>query len=120
EDARDVLALGVAGVGLLVLGAGAASHALDREALAQNRERLQYLLETGVDGMAIERDGVIGAVNEVLAELTGADRQALIGSDLEAWVQDARRRDDGAVTQSALMVKGKEIPDEIAAPHDDT
>lgn len=40
ENARDVLALGVAGVGLLVLGAGAASHALDREALAQNRERL--------------------------------------------------------------------------------
>lgn len=118
EDARHVLALGVAGVGLLVLGAGAASHALDREALALNRERLQYLLETGVDGMAIERDGVIVAVNEVLAELAGTDRDSLIGADLGDWVQDAHRLDDGAVTQTILMAGGQEIPVELSARRD--
>ncbi|MBN9480254.1 MAG: EAL domain-containing protein [Bordetella sp.] len=118
QDARDGLALGVAGVGLLVLGAGAASHALDREARARNGQRLQYLLETGVDGMAIERDGVIVALNEVFAELAGADRDSLIGADLGDWVQDAHRLDDGAVTQTTLLARGQEIPVELSARRD--
>lgn len=118
DTGRHVLALGVAGVGLLVLGAGAASHALDREANAQSSHRQQYLLETAVDGMAIERDGVIVAANEVLAELIGTSREALLGSSLARWVQDAHRLDDGAVVQATLKLADQDIPIELAARRD--
>ncbi len=55
EDAQNALALGVAGVGLLVLGAGAASHVLDRQAHALHRERQQYLIDSSVDGHRARR-----------------------------------------------------------------
>lgn len=118
DNGRHVLALGVAGVGLLVLGAGAASHALDREAHAQSAHRQQYLIETAVDGMAIERDGAIVAANEVLAELIETPREALIGASLTRWVQDAHRLDDGAVVQATLRLDDQDIPIELAARRD--
>lgn len=120
QDAQNVLVLGVAGVGLLVLGAGAASHVLDRQSRALHSERQQYLIESGVDGMAIERDGVVIAANEVLAALLGVSREALIGASLEQWVEDAHRLGDGSVAQTVLRSGDEEIPVELSARRDQT
>jgi len=115
-----VLALGVAGVGLLVLGAGAASHFLDSQAHALHRERQQYLIDSSVDGMAIERDGAIIAANEVLATLLGVEREALVGASLEQWVEDAHRLADGAVAQTVLRTKAGDVAVELSARRDHT
>nr|WP_303705822.1 EAL domain-containing protein [Brevundimonas naejangsanensis] len=120
QDAQHVLALGVAGVGLLVLGAGAASHFLDSQAHALHRERQQYLIDSSVDGMAIERDGAIIAANEVLATLLGVEREALVGASLEQWVEDAHRLGDGAVAQTVLRTQAGDIAVELSARRDQT
>ncbi|WP_278070530.1 bifunctional diguanylate cyclase/phosphodiesterase [Brevundimonas sanguinis] len=120
QDAQHVLALGVAGVGLLVLGAGAASHFLDSQAHALHRERQQYLIDSSVDGMAIERDGAIIAANEVLATLLGIEREALVGASLEQWVEDAHRLGDGAVAQTVLRTEAGDIAVELSARRDQT
>ncbi|MCO8028769.1 EAL domain-containing protein [Brevundimonas diminuta] len=120
QDAQHVLALGVAGVGLLVLGAGAASHFLDSQAHALHRERQQYLIDSSVDGMAIERDGAIIAANEVLATLLGVEREALVGASLEQWVEDAHRLGDGAVAQTVLRTEAGDIAVELSARRDQT
>ena len=120
EDAQNALALGVAGVGLLVLGAGAASHVLDRQAHALHRERQQYLIDSSVDGMAIERDGAIIAANEVLATLLGVEREVLMGASLEQWVEDAHRLADGAVAQTVLRSDAGDVAIELSARRDQT
>jgi len=105
---------------LLVLGAGAASHFLDSQAHALHRERQQYLIDSSVDGMAIERDGAIIAANEVLATLLGIEREALVGASLEQWVEDAHRLGDGAVAQTVLRTEAGDIAVELSARRDQT
>src|SRR5690606_24854040 len=104
----------------LVLGAGAASHFLDSQAHALHRERQQYLIDSSVDGMAIERDGAIIAANEVLATLLGVEREALVGASLEQWVEDAHRLGDGAVAQTVLRTEAGDIAVELSARRDQT
>lgn len=119
DDAKHVLAIGVAGVGLLVLGAGAASYALDSQSRGQAEMRLQHLIEGGVDGMAVERDGVIIGVNSALLNLLGAGREAVIGQSLSSWAEDVARLDDGDMVQSSLKtVSGEILPVELAAKRD--
>ncbi|HUH23852.1 MAG TPA: MHYT domain-containing protein, partial [Brevundimonas sp.] len=119
DDAKHILAIGVAGVGLLVLGAGAASYALDSQSRGQAEMRLQHLIEGGVDGMAVERDGVIVGVNSALLKLLGAEREAAIGQSLSSWAEDVARLDDGDMVQSSLKtVSGEILPVELAAKRD--
>ncbi|MFE9084823.1 bifunctional diguanylate cyclase/phosphodiesterase [Brevundimonas sp. NPDC003935] len=119
DDAKHVLAIGVAGVGLLVLGAGAASYALDSQSRGQAEVRLQHLIEGSVDGMAVERDGVIVGVNSALLALLGAEREAAIGQSLSRWAEDAARLADGDMVQSSLKtVSGEVLPVELAAKRD--
>jgi len=119
DDAKHVLAIGVAGVGLLVLGAGAASYALDSQSRGQAEMRLQHLIEGSVDGMAVERDGVIIGVNSALLKLLGAEREAAIGQSLSSWVEDAARLADGDMVQSSLKTaSGEVLPVELAAKRD--
>ncbi len=119
DDAKHVLAIGVAGVGLLVLGAGAASYALDSQSRGQAEVRLQHLIEGSVDGMAVERDGVIVGVNSALLALLGAEREAAIGQSLSRWAEDAARLADGDMVQSSLKtVLGEVLPVELAAKRD--
>ncbi|MBB4796363.1 diguanylate cyclase (GGDEF)-like protein [Brevundimonas bullata] len=119
EDAKHVVALGVAGVGLLVLGAGAASYALDSQSRGQAEVRLQHLIEGSVDGMAVERDGVIIALNGALLTLLGAEREAVVGRSLAVWAEDAARLIDGDMVQSSLKtVSGEILPVELAAKRD--
>jgi diguanylate cyclase (GGDEF)-like protein len=119
NDAKHVLAIGVAGVGLLVLGAGAASYALDSQSRGQAEVRLQHLIEGSVDGMAVERDGVIVGVNSALLALLGAERETAIGQSLSRWAEDAARLADGDMVQSSLKtVSGEVLPVELAAKRD--
>jgi diguanylate cyclase (GGDEF)-like protein/PAS domain S-box-containing protein len=119
EEAKHVLAIGVAGVGLLVLGAGAASYALDSQSRGQAEVRLQHLIEGSVDGMAVERDGVIVGVNSALLKLLGAAREAVIGQTLSDWAEDAARLADGDMVQSSLKIaSGEVLPVELAAKRD--
>ena len=119
DDARQVIAIGVAGVGLLVLGAGAASYVLDTQSRSQAEIRLQHLIEGGVDGMAVERDGVIVGVNSALLKLIGAEREALIGQKLSRWAEDVARLSDGDMVQSSLTTEaGEVLPIELAAKRD--
>ena len=119
DDARAAIALGVAGVGLLVLGAGAASYVLDTQSRSQAEIRLQHLIEGGVDGMAVERDGVIVGVNSALLQLVGVEREALLGQKLSRWAEDVARLTDGDMVQSSLTnVSGEVLPIELAAKRD--
>ena len=119
DDARQAVAIGVAGVGLLVLGAGAASYALDTQSRNQAEIRLQHLIEGGVDGMAVERDGVIVGVNSALLKLIGVEREAVLGRKLSDWVDDVARLADGDMVQSSLTTAEDEVlPIELAAKRD--
>ena len=119
DDARQAIAIGVAGVGLLVLGAGAASYALDSQSRNQAEVRLQHLIEGGVDGMAVERDGVIIGVNSALLDLLGLEREAVIGQSLSRWAEDAARLNDGDMVQSSLTTaSGEVLPVELAVKRD--
>ena len=119
EDAKHAIAIGVAGVGLLVLGAGAASYVLDNQSRSQAEVRLQHLIEGGVDGMAVERNGVIVGVNSVLLTLIGVEREALIGQKLSRWAEDVARLADGDMVQSSLTNEaGEVLPIELAAKRD--
>ena len=119
DDARQAIAIGVAGVGLLVLGAGAASYVLDTQSRGQAEARLQHLIEGGVDGMAVERNGVIVGANTALLNMIGVERQALIGQSLSVWAEDVMRLSDGDMVQSSLTTAGDEVlPVELAAKRD--
>lgn len=119
NDAKHAIAIGVAGVGLLVLGAGAASYALDSQSRGQAEVRLQHLIEGTVDGMAVERDGVVIALNGALTALIGVDRETLIGQSLSAWAEDAARLVNGDMVQSTLKtVSGEVLPVELSAKRD--
>ncbi|MFB6298225.1 MAG: PAS domain S-box protein [Salinirussus sp.] len=52
--------------------------------LAEERERYSTLVEQGSDGVAVVRDGEYVFVNERLAEITGYDREELVGRPVEA------------------------------------
>ncbi|MGH7025841.1 diguanylate cyclase domain-containing protein [Brevundimonas sp.] len=119
DDAHQALAVGVAGVGLLVLGAGAASYALDSQSRGQAETRLQHLIEGGVDGVAIERDGVVIGANSALLKLVGVERETLIGQPLSRWAEDVARLVDGDMVQSSLTTaSGEVLPVELAAKRD--
>ena len=119
DDASQIIAIGVAGVGLLVLGAGAASYVLDSQSRNQAEVRLQHLIEGGVDGMAVERDGVIVGANSALLKLIGVEREAVIGQKLSRWAEDVGRLTDGDMVQSSLTTATDEVlPIELAAKRD--
>lgn len=124
EDARMVMAFAVAGVGLLVLGTGLSSHALDMQFRAHARARLEHLVEGSVDGMVVEQDGRILAANAAFADMVGLAHDALVGERLSRWIaqRDALFIDTlsvGALTQAALdLGDGRSIPVEIAVRRD--
>ena len=119
DDAHQAIAIGVAGVGLLVLGAGAASYVLDSQSRQQAELRLEHLIEGSVDGMAVERDGVIIGLNSVMLSLLELPREAVIGQSLSLWAEDVTRLGDGDMTQSSLTTgTGEVLPVELSAKYD--
>ncbi|MGO4409680.1 MULTISPECIES: putative bifunctional diguanylate cyclase/phosphodiesterase [unclassified Brevundimonas] len=96
-----------------------ASYALDSQSRHQAEARLQHLIEGGVDGMAVERDGVIIGANTALLTLVGVEREALIGQSLARWAEDVGRLADGDMVQSSLKTASGEIlPVELSAKRD--
>lgn len=114
-----VLAFAVAAVGLMMLGTGVATYALDMQLRAQAKARLDHLLEGSVDGMVVEQDGLILAANAAFAELVGVDHGAVVGEPLSRWMVDTAHLHAGCLNQSRLIGPGEaEIPVEIAARRD--
>jgi diguanylate cyclase (GGDEF)-like protein len=115
ELANSFLALAVAGVGMLVLGTGAASHALDLQSRRNAKQRLDELVEGSVDGMVVKQDGRIIAVNAAFALLVGVERESLVGGRLSDWVADVRGLPTDRLSQATLTdAEGAIVPVEIA------
>ncbi|WP_292069451.1 bifunctional diguanylate cyclase/phosphodiesterase [Brevundimonas sp. UBA7534] len=120
SEAKLAMAFAVAGVGLLVLGTGLASHALDLQSRAQAKAHLEQLMEGSVDGMVVEQNGRILAANAAFATLAGVDHRALLGDRLARWIEDFESLAIGALVQASLKgPNGAIIPVEIAARRDD-
>ena len=119
ETAKAILAIGVAGVAFLFLGTGAASHALDNQSRSKAEARLEHLVEGSVDGMVVERAGVIVAANASIAGLAGVDRASMIGSHLSRWIEGVDRIGEGDLVQSSLRdIEGAPLPVEVAVRYD--
>ena len=119
EQANIVVAFAVAAVGLLVLGTGLASHALDMQSRAQAKIRLEHLVEGSVDGMVVEQDGRILAANAAFAALVDSDHDALVGETLSRWIAGLDDLAVGALTQADVRLEqGAPIPVEIAVRSD--
>jgi diguanylate cyclase (GGDEF)-like protein/PAS domain S-box-containing protein len=117
--ANAFMALAVAGVGMLVLGTGAASYALDLQSRRNALQRLEEIVEGSVDGMVVEQGGRIIAANAAFAQLVGLDQASLVGKSLGAWVADARGLPTGELSQTSLeQAEGATIPVEVAVRHD--
>ena len=114
-----VLAFAVSAVGLMMLGTGVASHALDVQSRLQAKARLDHLIEGSVDGMVVEQDGVILAANAAFADLTGVPHHALIGEPLSRWIAGVADLAVNGLSQSKLVAEGgADIPVEIAVRRD--
>jgi len=119
DYANAVVALAVAAVGLMVLGTGAASHALDMQSRAQAKARLEQLVEGSVDGMVVEQNGRILAANAAFAELVGFEHDDLVGRSLSQWMTGLGELAVGALTQTNLSPEeGVAVPVEIAVRRD--
>jgi diguanylate cyclase (GGDEF)-like protein len=120
DPANVIMAFAVAAVGMMMLGTGVASHALDEQSRLQAKVRLDHLIEGSVDGMVIEQGGLILAANAAFADLAGVDREALAAEPLSRWLMDAGELKVGGLTQSRLVATtGLEIPVEVAVRRDD-
>ena len=114
------MAFAVAGVGLLVLGTGVSSHALDLQSRAQATAHFEQLMEGSVDGMIVEQDGRILAANAAFAALVGVAPQALPGDRLARWIGGLDTLSIDALTQTTLALPdGAQVPVEVAVRRDD-
>jgi diguanylate cyclase len=117
--ANASLAIGVAGVCLLVVGAGAASHALDAQSRSRAAARLEHLVEGSVDGMVIKQGGKIVAANAAIATLAGVERSTLVGGLLSTYIEDLARVEMGEIVQSVMRTAaGETLPVEVAVRQD--
>lgn len=120
EEANLAMAFAVAGVGLLVLGTGVSSHALDLQSRAQATAHFEQLMEGSVDGMIVEQDGRILAANAAFAALVGVAPQALPGDRLARWIGGLDTLSIDALTQTTLALPdGAQVPVEVAVRRDD-
>ncbi|WP_206240288.1 bifunctional diguanylate cyclase/phosphodiesterase [Novosphingobium terrae] len=119
-DATVVMAFAVAGIGLLILGTGVSSHALDLQSRAESRRSLDELLEGSVDGMVVVREGVILAANAGFAALAGVPQEVMFGNPLENWLPAIDTVSASSLTQlSMLNAHQAEIPVEVALRRDE-
>lgn len=113
---HEVLALSTAGVGLLMLAAGAVSYVLDRESNVRAAARLRYLTESAVDGMAVEHNGAVIEVNAALLAMTGRSRNDLIGAPFTALVELSDQIQPGTLIEADLIGDDEaRIPVEIVS-----
>lgn len=120
EGVNDTLmAFGVAGVALLLLGSALASYVLQEQAQGRERRRLKSLLESSVDGMVVEGPNGIMMFNQAFAELSGVAAETLRHSSISRWIEDAQSMSDQTVVQSQMRADdGEMIPVEVAVRTD--
>ncbi|WP_374388627.1 EAL domain-containing protein [Brevundimonas sp.] len=119
DQTNLVMAFAVAGVGLLVLGTGVSSHALDLQSRAQARAHFDQLMEGSVDGMVVEQDGRILAANAAFAALVDVPGQALQGDRLSRWISELDTLSVGSLSQTTLAIPdAAPIPVEVAVRRD--
>ncbi|WP_297805016.1 EAL domain-containing protein [uncultured Brevundimonas sp.] len=116
---HSFMALGVAGVGLLLLGSALATYMLQDQSQKREYRRLKTLIEGTADGMAVEGEGRILMANEAFASLCGLEPTDVIGSEISRWIEDAEGMNATAVIQSHLTTaKGEQVPVEVVVRHD--
>lgn len=111
----NLLAAGVAGVSLLLLGSAMGAYALHEQARIRERNRLKTLIDGTADGMVVELDGHIGMVNEALLTMTGMSADEFLQTGISQWIEDAGSMSPKSVIQSNLFTgAGEAIPVEVA------
>ncbi|MFZ4602271.1 MAG: bifunctional diguanylate cyclase/phosphodiesterase [Caulobacterales bacterium] len=108
------LAFAVTGVGLVVIGLGWASYALERHLASLALVRQRQLIEGAIDGMAIEQHGAIVDANPAFAELLGAAPAEIIGPPFAHWLAAPIDLTPGALARATLTGAHGPVPVEIA------
>jgi diguanylate cyclase (GGDEF)-like protein len=116
NDAYGALAVAVAGVGLLVLGTGLASHMLDHQAANRAKAHMRHLAESTVDGIVIEKRGCIVETNAAFEALVGIPRARLLGAAFAGLIDCTDTLTEGVLIQASLAGRdGAAVPVEIVA-----
>jgi diguanylate cyclase (GGDEF)-like protein/PAS domain S-box-containing protein len=113
--AREMLAIAIAFVTLIVVAIVWVIKMMDQQLRAQSHARMRHLAGSSADGLLIEQDGKVIEANEAFTDLTGFSREELIGVSIEnAGVLEAGLA-EGKIVRSTLIPKwGETIPVEIA------
>ena len=113
--ARGALALAVFGVGILMLGTGAASHLIERQTRSRADARLNHLVEGAVDGMVVEQNGAITTINASFEAMIGAPREKVLGRSFSDLMDAPETLQEGVLVRAGLRAStGEMVPVEIA------
>ncbi|WP_292053919.1 MULTISPECIES: bifunctional diguanylate cyclase/phosphodiesterase [unclassified Brevundimonas] len=116
---HSLMAFGVAGVGLLLLGSALATYALQEQSQKREQRRLKALIDGTADGMVVEIEGKIFMANEAFVALCGLYSADLRGSPIARWIEDADAMTGQSVFQSQLQsVDGEIVPVEVTVRHE--
>jgi len=114
--AHQILGYAIAGVGLLVVGTGLASHIVDLQSRERAGTRQRYLMESSVDGMVVELDGRVLETNSTFEGFVGLPRSQLTGRAIAEFLAD--QPDLGATTAFSTVLRsadGTAIPVELVS-----
>ena len=111
----NLLALGVAAVGLLLLGSSLAAYTLQEQAQNGERRRLKSLINGSVDGMIVELEGKVLMANQSFLDMCGVEMAELQAVSISQWIEDSASMCGQTVVQTQLHPQsGEPIPVEVA------
>jgi diguanylate cyclase (GGDEF)-like protein/PAS domain S-box-containing protein len=114
-DAREMLAVAVTGVGLLVVGIVWVSSFIDKQIRDQGSARLRHLAGSSADGIIIEQADKIIEINAAFERLSGFTRDELLARAVGTAGFAPETLDDGAIARTTLISRsGESIAVEIA------
>lgn len=114
-QARDMIAMAVAGVCLLVLGTGAVAYFLDSQARAYAMIRLRHLAESAVDGIAVLRGDRLVDANTEFARMVDLPRDQIADQPIARFLEDVGQYQDGKLNATELKrADGSALPVELA------
>ncbi|WP_051213582.1 bifunctional diguanylate cyclase/phosphodiesterase [Maritalea myrionectae] len=114
-EARDMIAIAVAGVCLLVLGTGAVAYFLDNQVRAFATLRFRHLAESAVDGMAVVRGNQILGANSEFARMVKMSKADIVGKSAETFIDQVGQYQEGKLSAADLKrADGTCLPVELA------
>ncbi|WP_424982480.1 bifunctional diguanylate cyclase/phosphodiesterase [Maritalea sp. S77] len=114
-EARNMIAVAVAGVCLLVLGTGAVAFFLDNQARAFATIRLRHLAESAVDGMAVVRDQHVIGANSEFARMVKMSKADIVGKPVAKFIENVAQYQEGKLSATELKREdGSGLPVELA------